>query len=134
MQLFTLSIVLFTLAVLTSSADVLLKNAYVPAKDLNNLAKLMPPSSLPSPDGLALKYVLLGIGTQNYTCTTGDENETPNANGAVGEKTSLISLEHHLHLISTFPTIRCIANRLKPSCTTSARALKTTTQLGRSSA
>jgi hypothetical protein len=103
MQLFILSIVLFALAVPTSSADVLLKNAYVPAKDLNKFAKLMPLSSLPLPDGLTLKYVLLRIGTQNYTCTTGDENETPNANGAVGEKTSLIPLEHYLASYIYFP-------------------------------
>jgi hypothetical protein len=58
---------------------------YTPASKLNNLAKLFPQSDLPSPDGLELKYVVLGLGTQNYTCTTGDPNATPGTTGAYGK-------------------------------------------------
>jgi hypothetical protein len=63
MQLFILSIILFALAVPTSSANILLKNVYVPAKDLNKFTKLMPLSLLPLLDGFTLKYVLLRIST-----------------------------------------------------------------------
>ncbi|KAH8712077.1 hypothetical protein GQ44DRAFT_625756 [Phaeosphaeriaceae sp. PMI808] len=56
--------------------------AYTPASDLSNLAKLMPTSALPVPDG-ELKYVVLGIGTQNYTCTTGNPSAVPGTTGAV---------------------------------------------------
>lgn len=58
---------------------------YAPASDLNKLSKLFPQSALPSPDGQVLKYVVLGIGTQNYTCSTGDENAAPGTTGAVGK-------------------------------------------------
>lgn len=42
----------------------------------------MPGSALPKPDGLYLKYVALGVGTQNYTCT-GDASAAPGSNGAL---------------------------------------------------
>jgi hypothetical protein len=61
MQLFILSIVLFTLAVSTSSTNILLKNIYVPAKDLNKFAKLIPLRLLPLLDSLTFKYILLRI-------------------------------------------------------------------------
>lgn len=53
----------------------------------------MPASALPPADGLDLKYVLLGVGTQNYTCTGGDENASRNTTGAVGREASHISME-----------------------------------------
>ncbi|EMD70231.1 hypothetical protein GGP41_000367 [Bipolaris sorokiniana] len=53
---------------------------YTPAKNLNNLAKLFPKSDLTSPDGMALKYVVLGIGTQNYTCV--NASAVPGTTGA----------------------------------------------------
>lgn len=56
---------------------------YAPSKDLSNLAKLYPQSALPAPDGQELKYVLLGIGTQNYTCATSDDSTVPGTTGAV---------------------------------------------------
>ncbi|KAF1836519.1 hypothetical protein BDW02DRAFT_566949 [Decorospora gaudefroyi] len=56
---------------------------YTPASNLNKLAKMFPKSELPCPDdSLALKYVVLGIGTQNYTCTSGDPNAAPGTTGA----------------------------------------------------
>ena len=59
---------------------------YTPASNLNKLAKLFPQSALPCPDAsLALKYVMLGIGTQNYTCTSGDPTAAPGTTGAYGK-------------------------------------------------
>lgn len=55
---------------------------YVPAASLDKLAQLFPQSQLPAPAG-QLKYVVLGLGTQNYTCSTGDENAVPGTTGAV---------------------------------------------------
>lgn len=55
---------------------------YVPASSLDNLAKIFPQSALPCPDAsLTLKYVVLGIGTQNYTCGS-DPNAAPGTTGA----------------------------------------------------
>lgn len=54
---------------------------YTPAKDLGKLAKIMPLNGLPAPDG-ELKYVVLGLGTQNYTCVTDNENDAPGTTGA----------------------------------------------------
>jgi hypothetical protein len=59
---------------------------YTPARNLNKLAKLFPQSALQAPDGMDLKYVVLGIGTQNYTCSTPDESVTPGTTGAFGKK------------------------------------------------
>ncbi|EDU44867.1 repeatdomain containing protein [Pyrenophora tritici-repentis] len=56
--------------------------SYVPARKLDNLAKLFPQSSLASPGDLDLKYVVLGIGTQNYTCASSDDSATPGTTGA----------------------------------------------------
>ncbi|KAH9878290.1 hypothetical protein J1614_003507 [Plenodomus biglobosus] len=55
---------------------------YTPGRDLSKLAKFFPKSALPAPDGQELKYVVLGIGTQNYTCGS-DENAAPGTSGAV---------------------------------------------------
>ena len=40
-----------------------------------------PQSSLGAPDG-TLQYVVLGLGTQNYTCKTSDSSSAPASNGA----------------------------------------------------
>ena len=47
-------------------------------------ATLQPPNStLPAPlPGLSLKYVALGLGTQNYTCATSDSTSLPAPIGA----------------------------------------------------
>jgi hypothetical protein len=86
---FSLSTTVSALLLLASSANALptkpTKQAYTPASNLDKLAKLMPQSALPAPDGLVLKYVLLGLGTQNYTCTTGDDNAAPGTTGASGK-------------------------------------------------
>ncbi|KAJ8107872.1 hypothetical protein OPT61_g8569 [Boeremia exigua] len=53
------------------------------AGDLSMLAELMPESMLPPPgSSRELKYVLLGVGTQNYTCASGDESSAPGTTGA----------------------------------------------------
>jgi hypothetical protein len=65
-----------------------------PRYAIPNLAKLqamMPKSTLPSPDGLQLKFVGLGIGTQNYTCGD-DPNKEPGTTGATGKSTPHSSL------------------------------------------
>jgi hypothetical protein len=46
----------------------------------------MPQSLLPAPAG-RLKYVVLGVGTQNYTCN-GDENDAPGTTGAMGKRST----------------------------------------------
>ncbi len=82
------SAALTALALIASSVNALpTKQAqtYAPSNNLDNLAKLMPKSALPAPDGLQLKYVVLGIGTQNYTCATDDENAVPGTTGATGK-------------------------------------------------
>ncbi|KAF1983253.1 hypothetical protein K402DRAFT_338646 [Aulographum hederae CBS 113979] len=46
----------------------------------------LPTSSLPTPaDSLTLKYVLLGVGTQNYTCASSTSTTIPVANGALAD-------------------------------------------------
>lgn len=52
---------------------------------LDNLAKKMPNNTLPSPGALQLKFVGLGIGTQNYTCLTGNATAEPGTTGALGK-------------------------------------------------
>jgi hypothetical protein len=79
-------------ALFTASANGLPRpgsTVYTPASDLSKLATMMPQSDLPAPDG-QLKYVVLGVGTQNYTCTTGDPNAAPGTTGAVGKAHSLL--------------------------------------------
>lgn len=61
---------------------------YVPASKLDNLAKLFPQSALASPENLDLKYVVLGIGTQNYTCASSDDTVVPGTTGAYGKTIS----------------------------------------------
>ncbi|KAF2790867.1 hypothetical protein K505DRAFT_250236 [Melanomma pulvis-pyrius CBS 109.77] len=52
---------------------------------LSNLAKKMPNNTLPSPGALQLKFVGLGIGTQNYTCLTGNATAEPGTTGALAK-------------------------------------------------
>jgi hypothetical protein len=52
---------------------------------LDNLASKMPQSTLPPPKDLQLKYVVLGLGTQNYTCLTANETAEPGTTGAVAK-------------------------------------------------
>ena len=59
---------------------------YVPAGKLDNLAKLFPQSALASPENLDLKYVVIGIGTQNYTCSSSNDSVVPGTTGAYGKK------------------------------------------------
>lgn len=56
-------------------ANCSLPNAVLPIADT---AQQLPPPS----DGLKLKYVVVGRGTQNYTCSTRNHSATPTATGA----------------------------------------------------
>lgn len=89
MFLSTVSSAISLLALLASSVHAVptpKATDYKPAKSLRNLAKLLPTSALPSPTkDQELKYVVLGLGTQNYTCLTGDENAVPDTTGALGK-------------------------------------------------
>jgi hypothetical protein len=57
---------------------------YIPAQNLSRLAILMPQSTLAAPSD-QLKYVVLGMGTQNYTCQSNTPGDAPGTTGAVGE-------------------------------------------------
>jgi hypothetical protein len=61
----------------------LLNSVISHAANLTSLAAKYPPSTLPAPEGLHLQYVVLGVGTQNYTCTGGEASE-PGTTGALG--------------------------------------------------
>ncbi|PVI00053.1 hypothetical protein DM02DRAFT_718575 [Periconia macrospinosa] len=52
---------------------------------LGSLAAKYPPNALPSPEGLHLKFVVLGVGTQNYICVGGDDASEPGTIGAVAQ-------------------------------------------------
>lgn len=62
-------------------------------------------NGLPSPDGLTLKYIALGYGTQNYTCS--NTTASPVAVGAIAvlyDATSLLTNEP-----SSVPTLPALA-------------------------
>ena len=61
-------------------------HTYAPAQNLDKLAKLFPQSKLAGPENLELKYVVLGIGTQNYTCGGSDDSVAPGTTGAFGKQ------------------------------------------------
>jgi hypothetical protein len=64
-----------------------------PGQPLNNLK--MPQNTLPAPpSGLKLKWIGLGIGTQNYTCKDSTANTVPASNGAVAELYDISSLNN----------------------------------------
>lgn len=79
----TLSTAVMALSLFTSSGYAWPKQPRT--NGLSNLAKMMPANTLPAPTGLELKYVLLGMGTQNYTCTPGNDTAAPGTTGAVGK-------------------------------------------------
>jgi hypothetical protein len=57
----------------------------LPTGSLGMLAHLMPKSALlPPGSSHELKYVLLGVGTQNYTCSSEDKTIAPGTTGTVG--------------------------------------------------
>jgi len=58
---------------------------YPRATNLDALSAKMPQNTLPPPTNLKLKYVLLGIGTQNYTCLTSNQTAAPETTGAVAK-------------------------------------------------
>jgi len=60
---------------------------------LTNLAALLPRGTLPTPpSNKELKYVALGLGTQNYTCLTGNQTAAPGTTGALGEPPKSVSV------------------------------------------
>lgn len=76
----------------------------------------LPSSALPPPsDGLALKYVVLGRGTQNYTCA--NSTGAPVAAGAVA------TLYDVSCLTKTPPSLLDLANNLIPSLFAQAQAV-----------
>ena len=60
------------------------ERTFMQAIDMDKLVRYMPESDLATPYGLRLKYVLLGVGTQNYTCPAGNEDVAPGTTGATG--------------------------------------------------
>lgn len=80
----TLSTAMLALSLFTSSAAAWPQRPRSPTVDA--LLAKMPQNTLPAPSpDLKLKYVLLGIGTQNYTCLTGNETAPPDTTGAVAK-------------------------------------------------
>ncbi|RAQ99251.1 malate dehydrogenase protein [Stemphylium lycopersici] len=75
-------------------------HVYAPAQNLDKLAKLFPQSELASPENLELKYVVLGIGTQNYTCEASDDSVAPGTTGAFGKKKPKVYVEGHININS----------------------------------
>ena len=55
------------------------------AGNISSLTDSISTSSLPCPDDLELGHPLLGTGTLNYTCLSGDEGDTSQNAGAIGE-------------------------------------------------
>ena len=84
MRLFAFSGAIMALAAFVPSTNALPAADYHKRGTLSSLQGLMPAGTLPAPDGLKLKFVGLGIGTQNYTCT-GDQSAAPGTTGATGE-------------------------------------------------
>ncbi|KAI9813579.1 MAG: hypothetical protein M1827_003648 [Pycnora praestabilis] len=65
------------------------------------------PTELPSPlAGLTLKVVALGVGTQNYTCTSGNSSAAPLAVGALATLFDADPiLEYSQTLFNTIPSL-----------------------------
>lgn len=88
-MLLSISSAILALSTLVPSAAAMPTWGQQPNYKNPNLAKLqsiMPKSTLPAPDNLRLKFVGLGIGTQNYTCLAGEV--VPGTTGAVGQSTT----------------------------------------------
>ncbi|OCL11230.1 hypothetical protein AOQ84DRAFT_361733 [Glonium stellatum] len=82
----TLTVALCAISLLTlpTSASPWGKPWPKPRGDPTTLSRLvMPSSTLPPPTGLVLKFVGLGIGTQNYTCATPSSIAVPASDGAL---------------------------------------------------
>ncbi|KAF2812758.1 uncharacterized protein BDZ99DRAFT_384061 [Mytilinidion resinicola] len=78
----------------------------------------MPNNTLPGPTGLVLKYILLGLGTQNYTCATPGSSAAP---GTTGAKATLYDLGTKLSTdpfakwkINTIPTLALSLSSYSP--------------------
>ncbi|KAL4807971.1 hypothetical protein BDV18DRAFT_110365 [Aspergillus unguis] len=92
----------------SSSASIFssLLTSFIQNTDLTNCpldSITLPASTLPSPsDDLSLKHIVLGRGTQNYTCVDDTADSTPSATGATAtlfDASCLASAESLLHLL-----------------------------------
>jgi hypothetical protein len=78
----------------------------------DTLTVSLPPSSLPAPSSISpavtLKYISLGVGTQNYTCAATPKSAS-GAPVAVGAKAILYDagpfLQKHSEMIGTLPSL-----------------------------
>lgn len=87
----------------TISAAALPKSENIKARTALTVA--LPSSGLPAPTG-SLKYIALGLGTQNYTCanTPGSTAAAPVAIGAIAKLSDASDfLQEHQDLIPTLP-------------------------------
>jgi hypothetical protein len=89
MLLPTFSAAVMAVAAFTSTVDALPQWPRA-TTGLSNLSKKTPANTLPAPTGLELKYVLLGVGTQNYTCLTGNATDVPDTTGATGKASHIL--------------------------------------------
>jgi hypothetical protein len=78
-----LSLSLLSLLATAVTSVALPKHSKYPSS--NCLTLTLPPCALPPPNGTVLKYVALGLGTQNYTCATPQSTAVPAANGAIAQ-------------------------------------------------
>ncbi|KAK5003145.1 hypothetical protein LTR28_010537, partial [Elasticomyces elasticus] len=65
---------------------------------------ILPTSDLPSPSGLTLQYIALGVGTQNYTCATSTTASVPVPDGALAtlyDATTFFSKPGHQSAMSS---------------------------------
>lgn len=70
----------------------------------------MPSNTLPAPaSGSFLKYLVLGVGTQNYTCANGDAATVPAAVGAVAALYDASSLNSNRVAAMLIPAISPLA-------------------------
>ncbi|KAH8727435.1 hypothetical protein GQ44DRAFT_611789 [Phaeosphaeriaceae sp. PMI808] len=81
---------------------------YAPPHDLSPLAELLPHSALSAPTG-QLKFVVLGIGTQNYTCNSSNESDAPSTSGATALLYDISKLNFDCSAKWKIPTISGLA-------------------------
>jgi hypothetical protein len=77
----------------------------VPTPSTSPAQNTVPLNGLPAPDALSLKYITLGVGTQNYSCSA--SGATPTAIGAVADlyDASLLLAPAKSSLIPSFAAV-----------------------------
>ncbi|KAI9655655.1 MAG: hypothetical protein M1831_004807 [Alyxoria varia] len=121
MGIFTPTALLTSLILLFLNATIInagVIKALPPAKGNNNIP--LPSSTLagPSPD-LKLRHVVLGLGHQNYTCSSSDASATPELGGALAtlyDATSVLGVA-----IQRFGNVRATKLAGEASCATDAQ-------------